>query len=571
MKYFTKKIYLILYLISTITLGTEANSLNNKNLYSKTSISNYFSGIVSKNDADNKLALKYLNESQHLKKNHDNFNTQFIRTLVILEKFDKAFSFSKDIWVEDYNLFEPNLLLGIQSFIKKDFKNAEKYFQRMNNTSYHFSFERILGNIMMSWTMAANNNEIDSFKILSKMPDQYVSLKNIQTSFLNCYFDNSKTQLSFEELTRMKESNFSRYNFFLINHLIHKNKNAEAKRALDKARKLHKTNLLLKQTENFIAKKNYKKIKSFFNCKNPRDVMAEIFYLIANMYAAENDYQLSNFYLKISLFLNNSFLTNKSLLAENLYYEGKYELSKQAYMSLKKIGPVYSWYASLHTAIILLKLDGKEISTSSLQNDFDLLINPNHENYFDLANFYKDSEYYKMSIKYYTLALKNIDQNNFLVPKILYRRGTSYERAGDWENSEKDLLESLEILPDEPNVLNYLAYGWVEKNENIDEALKMLKKATKIKENDGYIIDSLGWAYYMNKNYYEAELYLQRAVELLPLDPVVNDHYADALWMLNKDIQARYFWNHVLNLDKSEKDLKKKVSQKIILGIKNTF
>jgi len=229
MKYFTKKIYLILYLISTITLGSEANSLDSKNLYSKTSISNYFSGIVSKNDADNKLALKYLNESQHLKKNHDNFNTQFIRTLVILEKFDKAFYFSKDIWDEHYDLFEVDLLLGIQSFIKKDFKNSEKYFQRMNNTSHHFSFERILANIMMSWTMAANNNEIDSFKILSKMPDQYESLKNIQTSFLNCYFDNSKTQLSFEELTGMKNSNFSRYNFFLINYLIYKNKNIEAK------------------------------------------------------------------------------------------------------------------------------------------------------------------------------------------------------------------------------------------------------------------------------------------------------------------------------------------------------
>ena len=90
-----------------------------------------------------------------------------------------------------------------------------------------------------------------------------------------------------------------------------------------------------------------------------------------------------------------------------------------------------------------------------------------------------------------------------------------------------------------------------------------------MRKNDGYIIDSLGWAYYAIKNYKEAEKYLQMAVEILPLDPVINDHYADTLWMLNKDIQARYFWKHVLNLDDTEQELKDKINKKIIFGINN--
>ena len=103
----------------------------------------------------------------------------------------------------------------------------------------------------------------------------------------------------------------------------------------------------------------------------------------------------------------------------------------------------------------------------------------------------------------------------------------------------------------------YFGY-WVEKNKNIDQSLEMLKKATQMRKNDGYIIDSLGWAYYMNENYINAEKFFKKAVEILPLDPIINDHYADTLWMLNKNIQARYVWKYVLKLDSTEKELKDK-------------
>ena len=196
--------------------------------------------------------------------------------------------------------------------------------------------------------------------------------------------------------------------------------------------------------------------------------------------------------------------------------------------------------------------DGAAVAKALEENEFNLLSNPNFEHYYELANFYKDNEYYAKSIKYYSLVLKEIKKDHFLVPKILDRRGTSFERLGNWENAERDLMESLKILPNQPHVLNYLAYSWIDKGINLDEGLEMLKKATKLREDDGYIIDSLGWAYYAKKNYIEAAFYLQRAVELLPMDPIINDHYADALWMLNKNIQARYFWNHILKLDGTE-------------------
>ena len=570
MRYFIKNIYFILLLITILFLDTETFGKDSKVKYSRNNISNYLSGIVSVNQDYTNAAFKYLNKVQSLKNDHSNFNVQFIRTLILLEKFNQAFAFSKDVWLEDEYFFETDLLLGLEFFIKNDYLNAEKHFERLNKISrYNLLFDDFLGNILIAWIKASENNKEDSFKFLDKVPERYHNLKKIQNSFLQCYFDTSKTQIAFEQLMNNEDSDFSRYNFFFANYLLFKNKNIEAEKVINLSRKTHKSNLLIKQTENFILTGNSKKIKNLFNCKNPVDVIAEIFYVIANIYSTEKNYQLSNFYLKISFFLNNKFTPNKTLLAENFFYQQKYELSKKIYNSLKSIGPVYSWYASINLAIILSDIENKEYAVFDLEDEFNLLSNPDLEHNYELANFFKDREYYQESIKYYSLALQNIKQDHFLFSKILDRRGTSYERLGDWDNAEKDLKESLRILPDQPHVLNYLGYSWIDRGINIDKALEMIIRANELKKNDGYITDSLGWAFYVKKNYLDAEKFLQRAVEILPLDPIINDHYADTLWMLNKHIQARYFWKHVLGLDTVEQKLKDNVSKKLIFGIAN--
>ena len=570
MRYFIKNIYFILLLITILFLDTETFGKDSKVKYSRNNISNYLSGIISVNQDYTNAAFKFLNKVQSLKNDHSNFNVQFIRTLILLEKFEQAFAFSKDVWLEDEYFFETDLLLGLEFFIKNDYLNAEKHFERLNKISrYNLLFEGFLGNILIAWIKASENNKEDSFKFLDKVPERYHNLKKIQNSFLQCYFDTSKAQIAFEQLMNNEDSDFSRYNFFFANYLLFKNKNIEAEKVINLSRKTHKSNLLIKQTENFILTGNSKKIKNLFNCKNPMDVIAEIFYVIANIYSTEKNYQLSNFYLKISFFLNNKFTPNKTLLAENFFYQQKYELSKKIYNSLKSIGPVYSWYASINLAIILSDIEDKEYSVFDLEDEFNLLSNPDLEHNYELANFFKDREYYQESIKYYSSALQNIKQDHFLFPKILDRRGTSYERLGDWDNAEKDLKESLRILPDQPHVLNYLGYSWIDRGINIDKALEMIIRANELKKNDGYITDSLGWAFYVKKNYLDAEKFLQRAVEILPLDPIINDHYADTLWMLNKHIQARYFWKHVLGLDTVEQKLKDNVSKKLIFGIAN--
>jgi tetratricopeptide (TPR) repeat protein len=288
---------------------------------------------------------------------------------------------------------------------------------------------------------------------------------------------------------------------------------------------------------------------------------------MANLHSTQRDYKTSNFYLKISHFLNDKFLSNEVLLAENYFYQKKIQPTKDLYKSIKSIGPIYSWYVSRSLPSILINEKDLEAIVKNLEDDFLKLRKKNYEHYYELANFYKDNEYFKKSIDNYLIALENINNEHPWYAKILYRIGTSFEKLDDWENAEKYLIKSLDVMPDQPHVLNYLAYTWIDKGINLDEGLTMLKKAVEMKENDGYIIDSLAWAYYAKENYTKAQFFLQIALELVPYDPIINDHYADTLWMLNKNIQARYIWNYILNLDDVTKELKDNINKKLIHGI----
>ena len=567
MKYFKKNIYLVFLYINISLISVTVFDNNAKASYSKDDVFNYFSGIVALSQNNTTSGFKYLKKINSLKNVHYNYNIKFLRSLVLLNKFDEALSFSKEVWDEEILYFDADLLLGLNYFIKKDFINAEKYFSRLNKFSkYNLFLDDFLGNVLLGWVKASKNDMEGALAYHEKIPDRYKKLKKIQNALLQCYFDTPQTATSFEQLIDNQEYS-SRYSFFLVNYLIHKNDNTTAKEIIQKGRKEYSSNLLIKQSEDFFKKGEYKKIKKLFDCKNPRDSIAEILYVMANIYSANENYNLSNFYLNLSLFFNNKFLPNKILLAENFFYLKKFKLAKKNYESIKPVGKIYSWYAAINLAIILENIEGEEYATSYLTKQFKKISKPNFENYYELANFFKDNKNYEKSIKYYSLALKKIEKNHPLIPKILERRGTSFERIGNWEEAERDLLESLKILPDQPYVLNYLAYSWVEKKLNIEKSLNMLLKANDLRKNDGYITDSVGWAYYMIGDYINAEKFLKKAVELMPFDPIINDHYADSLWMSKKEIQARYFWKHVLSLKEVEQKLIDKIEKKLIFGV----
>jgi len=140
---------------------------------------------------------------------------------------------------------------------------------------------------------------------------------------------------------------------------------------------------------------------------------------------------------------------------------------------------------------------------------------------------------------------------------LFYFRGICYERAKQWPKAEADLRKALELFPDQPHVLNYLGYSWIDQGTNLDEGMEMIKKAVQQRPDDGYIVDSLGWAYYRIGNYEEAAKNLERAIELKPEDPTINDHLGDAYWRVGRVLEAKFQWAHARDLKPELEDLPK--------------
>ena len=164
MKFLTKKNYIILFLFILLFNTSHSSARDSQIQYTRENFSNYFLGMISVNQDYNKKAYKHLKRVQSIKETHSQFNLEFIRTLVLLEKFEQAFVFSKSIWDEEELFFEADLLLGLNYFIKEDYVNAVKHFERLNKISrYNLVFDNFFGNVLIAWTKAAQGNKEGSF------------------------------------------------------------------------------------------------------------------------------------------------------------------------------------------------------------------------------------------------------------------------------------------------------------------------------------------------------------------------------------------------------------------------
>ncbi|XWN29187.1 MAG: tetratricopeptide repeat protein [Devosia sp.] len=161
-----------------------------------------------------------------------------------------------------------------------------------------------------------------------------------------------------------------------------------------------------------------------------------------------------------------------------------------------------------------------------------------------LGNVYRSRERFAEAAEIYTAAIAALGDVPQPFWTLYYYRGIAHERTGRWTAAEKDFRKALEMQPEQPLVLNYLGYSYIDRGENLDEALGMVRRAVKQRPEDGYIVDSLGWAYYRLGRYNDAVRELEKAVHLRPADPVINDHLGDAYWMVGRKLEAMFQWSH---------------------------
>jgi tetratricopeptide (TPR) repeat protein len=289
--------------------------------------------------------------------------------------------------------------------------------------------------------------------------------------------------------------------------------------------------------------------------RSPADGLAEAMFDLASVLNQAETIDLSLLYDRFALALRPQFPLAQLLLADILSTQNKPEQSLAVLADLQPGSPYY-WSARLRGAVNLDTLDRIDEAIGQLQAmaaENSQLIGAEVE----LGDLLRSKKRFGEAVSAYDEATRRAAASG--LPErwsLFYDRGVALERSGQWQRAEADLLHALEMKPDQPMVLNYLGYSWIDRGENLERGLKMIEKAVELRPEDGYIVDSLGWAHYRMADYAAAVQFLEKATELVPEDPTINDHLGDAYWQTGRLVEARYQWRRALQFGPQENEVK---------------
>ncbi len=298
--------------------------------------------------------------------------------------------------------------------------------------------------------------------------------------------------------------------------------------------------------------------------KTPSEGLAEVFYGLGEVLASEGGIDIGTIYLQLALHLRQDSTLALAALA-NVYETTKqFDQAIGTYDRIPTSSPLNA-NIEIRKAFNLNqleKVDEAKVLLEGLAKRESGDMRPLDA----LGNIMRARKRFEEAVVYYGRAIRLIDKPTKANWNQYYSRGVSYERLKNWPAAESDLLKALELSPDQPLILNYLGYSWVDQGKNLKQAMGYITKAVKLKPDDGYFVDSLGWAYYRLGDFKQAVSYLERAVELRPEDPTINDHLGDAMWRVGRTFEARYQWDQALTL-KPEPEEIDKIRQKVAEGL----
>src|SRR5262249_27731609 len=296
----------------------------------------------------------------------------------------------------------------------------------------------------------------------------------------------------------------------------------------------------------------------------PQAGAAEVLYGLGAALGRRGGEDLGLIYLQLALYLVPQHPL--ALLSLGDLYEAmkKPELANKIYEKVP-LGSPLQRNAQIQLALNLDTLEKTDDAKAAL--DKLIAANPTDvEAIMALGNVLRGRKQFAECADVYSKGVNTITKSEKSNWVIYYFRGICSERAKQWAKAEADLKKSLELFPEQPHVLNYLGYSWIDQGINLDEGMRMIKRAVEQRADDGYIVDSLGWAYYRLGNNEEAVKHLERAVELKPEDPTINDHLGDAYWKVGRVLEARFQWSHARDLKPEPEDLVK-IESKLKSGL----
>ncbi len=303
--------------------------------------------------------------------------------------------------------------------------------------------------------------------------------------------------------------------------------------------------------------------------RSPKDGLSALFYNVGEVLANDANPTLILIYARVALHLNPDNVS-AVLLAANVFERmTNHDLAVDTYDQIDPDSRAYP-QAMLGKATALRRSDRPDEAIETLVDLAERFpdLAPVH---IALGDEYRYSKQWEEATDAYDTAIALYPEEIPQQWAVYFSRGITNERQGDWTQAEADFLKALELEPDQPAVLNYLGYSYVEKRENLDTALDMIRTAVEARPNEGYIVDSLGWVYYRLGRYAEAVEPMEKAVELMPVDPVVNDHLGDVYWAVGRTREAEFQWSRALSFITDDTDLNElkpdRIRRKLEVGL----
>ncbi|RUZ13436.1 tetratricopeptide repeat protein [Mesorhizobium sp. M7A.F.Ca.CA.002.15.1.1] len=525
----------------------------------------YLAARIAEGDNDLDSAIAYYKQALAFDPSDTGLQQSLMLSLIAQGRFDESLVYADKLKeVPDIERFS-RLALAVDSFHKKDFTKAQYWLK----LSLESDLDRLISGVMSGWAQQGAGEPADAMASIDKLqgPDWFGLFKSFHRALIaDASGMPEKAEAIYAATMQDTAAGGAAPETWMRNaqayasFLARKGDKTKALSVLDQAEAFSPGKLEIVALRDRIAKGD--KIAPLV--AGPSDGASEILLDLATALNRGGGEPFVRLYLQYALALkpdSDAALVQLAAVPEHLKDgEGAIALYRRipAGSPLKEL-------SDLQLGLNLADLDRHEEAITHLKAFVDA--HPNDMRaYLALGGVYSSKEDFRSAATLYDKAVEALKTPTAANWNIFYQRGIAYERLKEWPKAEPNFRKALELFPDQPQVLNYLGYSWVDMNMNLKEGLAMIQKAVDLRPSDGYIVDSLGWAYFRLGRFDDAVREMERAVSLKPEDPVLNDHLGDAYWRVGRKLEATFQWNQARDL-KPDPDVLANLQQKLMKGL----
>lgn len=524
---------------------------------------NYLAAIIAGAARDTNAAAVYFREALRDDPRNVELRERAFVAFLANGSMPEAIGVARDIARGDRNNGLAQLVLGVDALQRKQYTNAHRYFERGGRGRG----TDITATLLDAWSWAGAKNFPEAIGTVDNLRGEsvYNVFRDFHAGLIATYLGSAKQGEDRLRSAYNAESTTLRVVDAYGRILSARGKQDEAKAVYERFEALLPRHPIVRYA--LAELKSGRKLTPLVT--TPQQGAGEVLYGLGAAGNGQGDEIAGLIYLNLALHLDPNHAFASMTRGDILTRLKQYEAAIAAFDKVPEKSPLRMG-ADIQIAGALNALERQDEAITFLKNVID-----RHPDDIDalsaLGGIQQAHKLYKESAQTYSRAIDLIDEPDVGHWTLFYFRGVAYERAKEWPKAEADLKKALELASenigsDRALILNYLGYSWIDRNENMQEAFEMLKRAAELKPRDGYIADSLAWAYYKLGRYDDAVRELERAIELKPSESVINDHLGDAYWRVGRRIEAVFQWNHARDLNPEPEDLPK-ILEKIKNGL----